>query len=197
MRKRCLGSALLLVMFGCASPEKEAWRRPAPQFAVTTVHDPSVPFPRTGTYDWFPRMGSLPGDAPFTKERMHRMVRSSIGKVLAQRGFYRQGGEGVSFFVAYYTVLEKGVTDASLNALYTAPRSASRWFPGRKKPRVYGRGTLVVDIVCAADSCPRWRSSVSSNILEDISEEDRQRRMDAAVRALFAAFPPGRRSRRR
>jgi hypothetical protein len=182
-------AAALLAVPGCLTlkpkPKKDQLR-----YTAITVHDPSIPFPQEGVYDWFPEMAPLPEGVPIDPQRLEVLLRDALERRFAERGFRRKPDEDLSFYVAYHLIVDERATDAALNANYKQPESSGRWLPGQRLGQTYPQGTLVLDVVCADDLCPRWRGSVSAAILPDLTEQERAKRLRAAVGALLVAFPP-------
>jgi hypothetical protein len=118
------------------------------------------------------------------------MIQSALADGFYARGFSLKKSGDVNFYVSYHLVIDNHDDDQQINEAYTRPESRKRWWPGRDEPQGYSQGSLIVDIVCAQDFCPRWRGSVSAQILPDLSEDDRAKRIAAAVNYLLRDFPP-------
>jgi Domain of unknown function (DUF4136) len=62
------------------------------------------------------------------------------------------------------------------------------WGPGWDGPYVYREGVIAVDVYDAKSGQPLWHASVDQN-LYGVSGPEAQKRIDAAVAAIFAKYP--------
>lgn len=172
-------------LVGCVTTRTEVDDGVRLRYAAATVFDRSIAFPSSGEYDWFYELDpATPADDP------EAVLRDAVGAELSRRGFELRPEGDLAFYVAPRVILETRKTDEQLNAEYREPESPDRWLPGHDGNRRYDPGTIVVDLVCAQDHCPRWRGAVTVGFEPDIGEEELRRRIEGGVRALFLSFPP-------
>jgi hypothetical protein len=183
-------AALIAIATGCVTDTVERAEAGRARYVAVSVFDDSVRFPTQGSFDWFveepravgpsaPRIGELDG-----------IIREALEQGFARRGFERRASGELSFYVTYYVAGGSDTTDDLLNTMYREPESGDRWLPGRDRSRSYEAGTLVVDLVCAQDACPRWRGAVAAGLREDLEPEEARTRVREAVRVLLLRFPP-------
>ena len=182
----CCCVVLLLLGGGCTTSRGTTGNRHSERYVQTLAFDASVPFPRQGVYAWYP-----------PNEQRNRRAVDEHGLILdaLEAGFRKQGfvlspgTRKLSFFIAYYFVRGEETDDPALNANYRWG-GVDRWFPGAKTPHSYARRTLVVDVVCAVDRCPRWRCSVQVAVPEDMGAVEKQNLLNHVAERITRNMPP-------
>ena len=144
-------------------------------------------FGRYRTYDW------APADAlPLTDERLRDNpffvddVHGAIDTEMNRRGLVRATAERADLFVHYHAAVNERLE-------VTARPGRLRDCVGddcRAEVTTYEAGTLVIDIVDASTHRLVWRGWAEHR-LEDMLDDpiEVKRRVDGAVRRIFAALP--------
>lgn len=175
----------LLVAIGCKS-SRQVDKISQERYIQVLVFDKSVPFPESGIYAWHP-----PNERR-NMERVpeHDLILKAMEEGLANRGYrLARGVQQPDFFIAYHLIDDGGQDDAALNKHYTF-KDPERWMPGADTPNTYGSRTLVADLVCASDYCPRWRSSVSVAVPKEMKDKEKLALLKRLVRRIVRNLPP-------
>jgi hypothetical protein len=172
-------SLVAVALAGCAT-----------QVAVSVDHDRSANFAALRTYAWRP--GAMPGvgDPGFDSTLLDMRVRGAVDRVLAAKG-YRQAtpGTAADFLVGYYAVVRQKTSFQTVNRRYgyhLGPRGG--WSPTYAQD--YDQGTLLIDVIDPATMNLLWRGAGTGVVDPDASPEKRERRINEAVDAILAKFPP-------
>jgi hypothetical protein len=175
---------LLPGLFACMSSNKIGPR--VMGYTRIIVYDKSVNFPLKGNYNWYFEHRPIPEGLNTTFPGVDEMIEQALVKNFEEHGFILDDSAELSFYVSYQLIID-GMNDKELNKNYIFPDSPNRWRPAEFS---YDKGTLLVDIVCAEDKCPRWRGSINANIFPELSDEQRKNRVSAAIKYLLKNFPP-------
>ncbi|MBC2714455.1 MAG: DUF4136 domain-containing protein [Desulfobacteraceae bacterium] len=178
----------LILISGCATTSDQSAQMM--NFVKTVVYDNSVDYPVSGVYAWYSKRQPIPENPMMDSQQLDKIIQGALKKEFHARGFSLKESGDVHFYVSYHLVIDNRDDDQDINEAYSRPKSPDRWWPGTNTPKVYPQGSLLVDIVCAQDFCPRWRGSVGAQILPGLSEQDRINRIEAAVNSLLLDFPP-------
>src|SRR5688572_979081 len=156
---------------------------------VSSHVERGLDFARYRTYDW------TPADAlPLTDERLGQNpffvddVHGAIDTEMNRRGLARATAERADLFVHYHAAVNERLEVA------THPGAGFRdCFGDDCRPDVatYEAGTLVIDLVDASTHRLVWRGWAEHR-LEDMLDDpvEVKRRVDTAVRRIFATLPP-------
>ena len=143
------------------------------------------------TYSWMPppRGADTRVYNPITEARVVRAVEVT----LRGRG-YQQATGAPDFRIGWHAALEGRADVRSMNTYYGY--GWGRWGGGGVVMTDgyvdnYDQGTLVLDIVDGRSNELVWRGTAQARIEPSNSPEERQRRINEAVRKMLERFPPG------
>jgi hypothetical protein len=155
-------------------------------YHVATDHDPKVDFGKLHVYSWAPR--PKPADPVVENTLVVNRIRDAVDRELAAKGFRRADGGAPDFVVDFATAFRQRVD------VWTWPTWCHGHFGhgfgggGHDVDVVdYVQGTLYVGVIDPATNDLLWRGSATS-VVDD--ESGSAKRIDEAVKALFADFPP-------
>jgi hypothetical protein len=182
----CCCAIALVFGAGCATSQntKKSWL--PERYVQTLVFDKGIPFPKQGVYSWY-----TPNERKNRQSvEEHDLILKAIEAGLLKRGFVNSPGEkNPNFYMAYHFIRGENTTDQGLNENYQF-KSADRWFPGSETPHNYAQRTLVVDVVCAVDRCPRWRCSVQVAIPDEMGDVEKQALLNRVAERITRNMPP-------
>jgi hypothetical protein len=152
------------------------------------------------TYAWLdPALGSRPN--PFGNPLNDQRLRDAIGQRLQTRGMTAATGGTADCQVAYSTGSRTNIDN------YNRPRFSfgigTGWGWGRgmssslawdsNYPYAYSEHRVAVDVFQGSDAArkPLWHASVDVN-LDNLSGAEAEKRIDAAVAAMFTKYPAAR-----
>ncbi len=180
---RCAGTAVLMVIAGCASSTATM-----KDITVRTEPQPGAHFPKYGTFSWCPRPGDMPKDFKDSGAAEMR-IREVLEREFTRRGFeYRAMGYKVNFFVFYRLVSEESI-DAALLAKEAGQKPSGA--PSEAKGK-YVKGSLIVDVLHPDTHALMWRGAAEAKIevATAVSEQEKMDRVGLAARRLLQEFPP-------
>ena len=132
-------------------------------------------------------------------EIVDRRIRNAITDRLATNQFSQVEAESADFLVSYNVVVEQRVENRNVTGSISVGRStrgsslnrsASIGLSTGSRPRVYERGTMLIDIHDVASGKLVWRG-VSAQALPDLSDPQRlTAHINETVEAILAQFPP-------
>jgi hypothetical protein len=188
---RALGTAVALLLAaasaGCAP------------FSVRTDYDPSTPFASMKRYDWEPRakrLSEAPRDPRIDNELVDSRVRRAVDATLVEKGYVlapadSKAGAKPDFRVNYFIAIEPKF---DVHAIPNYYGYGLGWWGGPAYADVYvdqyEMGTLFIDVISPATNTLVWRGSASARLVPDLTPEERETRIQEAVRAVLAKFPP-------
>ncbi len=132
-------------------------------------YGPGIKFSGLGSnYGWAPegpneRIGS---------EELHKFVRVSVDKHLAEKGFALNTSSAVDFWIAY-RLARRQETDSSVVA----------------SGMVVEAGSLILEVLDPASRELIWRGIAHAQISDSDPPDVREQRLEAAVRGLMDRFP--------
>lgn len=179
MRTRILAALALLAAatFGCAG------------FSVDTDYDPKFDFSGARTWQWAQNSTNIVGDDPRLRSGLlHERVRDALKQELAARGLV-QRESGADLWVAYHLAIDKKI---DVETTYTNQPTGRGVFVGVPdvEVREYELGTILVDLLHAADGRLVWRGSVQARLHQLKDPQERDARVRAAISALMKKYPP-------
>jgi len=179
--QRLAGTLVIAALSGCSATTTSM-----KQIEIRTSHDPGASFPEVGSYSWMQRPGKLVEDARFDKTTVPIRMRETIERELARKGYEQRGlGYRVDFMVCYHFALEKDL-DAANVARQHGYTSKDVEGPGQR----FEKGSLIIDIVHPETKKLMWRGIAEAEIVVSVSEEEKLRRTNEAVKRILAKFPP-------
>lgn len=174
---QCLKTLVLLGFFVCAAS--------CSQVMVAYDYDSSVNFSGFKTYSWHAIERTIE-----MNDLIINRVKDSVNRELQAKGF-RQVPEHPDFFIALHlsTRQKRDITDWGYG-------TGAYW--GRGYVYDYGgisvidyeEGTLIIDMVDAAENELVWRGSATDIVEPALSPEKRTQKIDNAVVRILEKFPP-------
>lgn len=167
---------------------------------VSSDYDPKADFSALHSYDWLAASKAQAGDPDIQYDRLRAgLIRKAVDDRLARKGFARDA-EHADFLVTYHVAIDNKISVTYLNELYGyGPGWGARYrrniihygYPSREAVvSEYQLGTLILDVVRAADRQLIWRGTASDEVYPDNSPQVREKRLHQAVRKILEQFPP-------
>jgi len=155
---------------------------------VATDHDPKADFGKLRAYSWMAREKS---DNPVVDNTLVvNRIKGAIDRELAAKGFRRADGGSPDFVVDFATAT-RDVVDVHTWPSWCSAHCGhgfSGWQGGHVDVVEYVQGTIAVGMIDPATNELLWRGTATRALEEDSGSE---KRIDEAMKALFAEFPPG------
>ena len=169
---------LLVALSGCAS------------IAVNQDYNPRTDFGSYHTFRWAPEPQNPTGDARIDNNPLlDSRIRSAVERHLTAKGFQKRDGSNADLLVAYQVAISDETDISTLSTYYGYRRTGI--IVQDTRIREYEQGTLILDLVDASRNELVWRGTAQSEIRSDMSPQDREARIDEAVRTILAQYPPG------
>ena len=135
---------------------------------VTADYKPSTDFSAYRTYDWKPRPATAPGDTLGDSTLVAARIRNAVDAELGARG-YTTASASPDFRITYQAAL--GAFEWNIN------------------DRILAEGTLILDFVDPNTNQLIWRG-VALDVLDfDLTPDERQERVNAAVAKMIERLP--------
>lgn len=175
--RRYLPAGLALLLVSCSS------------ISVSHDFDPGVDFTTLRTYAWFDGGPKMPED-PLTAQRVVRALEAELPLV----GLTAGAAATAEVLVHFQTSVRRrvDVTPTTVSVGYGWGRGYSAGITTMHTASTYDEGTLVVDLVGAKTKTLLWRGTAQAEVHPEHSPEEREARVQEAVRKLLAQFPPKR-----
>ncbi len=153
-------------------------------FRVLAAQQPFTNLPRSGRFDFVGPV-EIPDDPSVDEgagERLRRAVISELGK----KGF-EFGGSDPAVLVRVRVVLDENV-----NAFAPMRREGRfvEWIRPAGDDHKLEKGALILDIVDPKTKWAIWRGVCGANVVLDVSEAEREARIEYIMRRLLESFPP-------
>ncbi len=136
------------------------------------------------TYKWSNR--KIKDDALVRNPMLHRQVKSSVNRVLQDKGFILSDADSVDFEVVVFGNVQS--KSSSINVSRYQMQDAAPW-AGRADMASYDEGTLVIEIIDGAAGEMVWRNYESGIVGQAKSPEKLQAAMDETVARILQDFP--------
>jgi hypothetical protein len=163
-------------------------------FTVRSDYDPQATFTGLHTYEWSLRskdLSAAPRDPRIDNDLTDSRVRRAVDAALAEKGYVLAKPAPPDFRVSYYIAIEPKLDVTAIPATYGYGLG---WYgaPGYSDVYVdqYEQGTLFLDVIDPKTNAMVWRGSASARVTPDLTPEEREKRINDAVRAILAKFPP-------
>lgn len=175
---RAIVAVLALVLFAGACS----------RFSVQADADPNVDFARFTTFAWLPKDQAPPVDQWMQDRAIEKRVQSGIEAGLRAKG-YRPAEGGKPDLLVTYRLTSESRSSTGVPSSYSGYNLG--WWSNARMMRTdnYERGTLMVDVIDAADRDLVWRGSASARLLPHISFDKRAKRATDAVERIMKDFP--------
>jgi hypothetical protein len=159
---------------------------------VATDYDPSADFSNVRSYAWFDEQSGVQGDRPDVESLLDRRVRGAVDAELQRKGLARVDKSAAKMLVSYHLGVEKKLDVDTINTGYGYGRYGRYGgISTETTVREYQEGTLLIDMIDPASKQLVWRGSGQARIREYSSPEDREKRINEAVKQILEEFPPG------
>jgi hypothetical protein len=184
MRENSAAFAVLvlagLVVAGCS------------RFSVRSVHDPAADFRTLRTYAWLPPEQAAPADQRVQDRLLDRRLRTAVDTELRAKGFSPAApGQQPDFLLNY----RFSTTPASSTLIDPDLRyGGSAWLAWPDTSAAYSQsydeGTLYIAVIDPKTKRRIWVGAAQARLVPTMSLERKSKRVDQAVRAILAEFPP-------
>src|SRR5262245_16005684 len=159
---------------------------------VTTDYDPNADFSNLRSYAWFDESSGVQGDRPDVTSLLDRRVRSAVDAELQRKGFSLVDKRAASVFVNYRLGVETKLDVNTINTGHGCGRYGRYGGLGTTTTvSEYQEGTLLIDLIDPASKQLVWRGTGQARIRQSSSPEERENRINEAVKEILADFPPG------
>ncbi len=178
--------AIAVVLSGCSS------------MTIRSSHDPFARFPDSGSFGWVPGPKTLPEDPRLDRASVDARIKKAVEGQLAGKGYSLATSGTPDFLVAYHVAFEGDLSATAIDKMYFSwgygPDGRWGYGPDRQSARdpalLYEKGSLVLDIVDPGATRILWRASAQARIVVSASKEEKDRRVNEAVRRMLEQFPP-------
>jgi hypothetical protein len=142
---------------------------------------------RCGSYAW---AGSFSGNSPLRSTIANPLNENRLrGAIAAQLRVPVQPGPGYADCLIGYGIGARNVVEGAGPYAYGWGYPYGwGWGWGYPGPYVYTEGVIGVDVYDARTRQPLWHATVNQNLV-GVSGPEAEKRIDAAVAALFAKYP--------
>lgn len=154
---------------------------------IHATHDPKAIFPSRGCFYWLDVPEKFPNDARIDPEKASRRIRKAVIRHMAGRGFSIATYEKPDLLIAYEIALERALDPATVTSQFDY---SPTWNPEPEEGEELEKGSLILDFVDARTRKLVWRGFANDKIVVDVTEEQREKRINAAVRGIVELYPP-------
>ncbi len=175
--RRILVACGLLLLVGCSSMH------------IETQHADDVDFAKYKTWNWLPS-AAQETDPRLSDPLVVARIRGAIEKQLMAQGF-RKESTSPDFIVSYHAALDDQLSQSAVDNSYDTAqydRYDQNWT--YQYTSEWQQGTLLLDIVDAQTKALVWRGSAQAELTTNASDEERDKRVEEAVRKILKNFPP-------
>jgi hypothetical protein len=178
----------LLILPGCAT-----------RYSVSVDYDDQFSFSGKQSYALI-----VPEDIQTTRnDLLKKRIESALHQQLKQQGYVQTNKQQASIWISYFATTEKQQdirTYQHYNSFYGYARCYRCYYPmpvTTTDVQVinYTAGTLIIDVIEPASNTLKWRGSTTSKITtsqaDSMSVQERTQRVNEAVAAILAQYPPG------
>ena len=161
---------------------------------VATDYNPGFDFGNLKTYAWLTHESSSGSDVRINNALVNDRVVAAVDAQLSGKG-YHMAETAPDFYVTWLGAIDRKIRVDTINDFYGPYWYGSYpccWpYSGRTYISEYDEGTLIIDVLSAADHKLVWRGSGKDYLRESGSPEETTRRINEAVSAILSEFPPG------
>jgi hypothetical protein len=165
---------------------------------ITIQRDKTYQFEGRRTYAWSPgqagdvKVLQTMGDPAKIKEKFEPMVLPSVEAELARRGFTKVPADKADFHVNYYILLGPSYT-AQYHGQFVG--AIPEWglpdfLQSTSSLKVVEQGSLLLDVSSTALKTVIWRGVAATEFKGDLSDAERQARIDKGISGMLKDFPP-------
>ncbi len=189
MTQRLFMVLLLAMLNGCAT------------LKVHVDYDPSADFTGFKTYDWISGSQVASEDPRFDDNPLiETMIRRAVKAQLDTQGYVQESSDRPDFLVGYYATLDEWVDIERIDRFYGYtvreewPGYGYEYYTWTAAPetrvRKFREGTLIVDIINPETRSLMWRGVVQDEVHFSQKLEDKEEKLNDAVRRMLEQFPP-------
>ncbi|MCK5122521.1 MAG: DUF4136 domain-containing protein [Methylococcales bacterium] len=167
---------------------------------VTSDYNPAVSFSGFQSYQWIPGGPTKIGDPRVDDNTLlQSRVRKAVDNVLASKGYQKVTSGKPDFWITYHVTLDKQVKIQAINSInHYGPgwgwRYGSTYSGGYRGNDTfvytYDQGSLIIDIVEPDSRQLIWRGSATDKVNFSHSPEQKEQKINEAVKKLLEQFPP-------
>jgi len=181
---RCVTYALSFVLASCATLQ------------VSVDYNPDFDFGTITTYAWLPREMPPGTDVRINNALLNDRVVAAVDARLDAKGYRKVDSGTPDVYVTWLGAIDRKLRVDTINDYYGSYWHGSYgccWGDAsRTYVSEYEEGTLIIDILSAADHKLVWRGTGSDYIRATKSPEETTRNINAAIDGILKEFPPGR-----
>ena len=165
---------------------------------VSTDYDPSIDFSDYRTYAWLPDLDKRIADPQSVDPRINntlldKRVRKAVETHLGAKGYTMVSTDTPDLYVAYHAALIGKVDVTTVNRHYgygPGWRGRGGSIGTETHVREYEEGTLILDLIDAKTESLIWRGLAQAEVWVTSTPEEREKRINEAVRKMLERFPP-------
>ena len=162
----------LFLLVGCSSMH------------IETQHADDVDFSRYKTWNWLPEPVTPDTDPRLADPMVKMRIRRAIEKEFLTQGF-RKDTTSPDFIVNYHAALKDQLSQSAVDNSYDTAmydRYDQNWT--YQYTSEWQEGTLIIDILDSRTKELVWRGSAQAEIAMTASDEERDKRVEEAVRKM-------------
>lgn len=182
------GCIALMNLIGCGTNE------------VVCTYEPSTDFASLKTYAWQDFDNSSLEDSGLDVDMIDQRIRQAVDTQLAARGVVPADQANADCWIVYSLSVEREFYNTSISETNVGRAGRLGWSRMSRDPAYisryetvyheYNEGTLVVYVIDPATEKPVWQALLEAVVDPSNSVEERRKRIDKAITALFSLFPP-------
>ena len=150
---------------------------------VTYDYDRTANFSKFRTYAW------VRGN-PVNDELNHQRIVRAVETQLAARGFAKVDGDRPDVLVAYHAAMDQSLQINAFGSGGWGPHGLAGSRMGTARADKVTIGSVVVDMVDAANEKMVWRGSASHDLDPRASAEKKDKAVNKAIEKMFKNYPP-------
>jgi hypothetical protein len=157
---------------------------------VNYDYDPAVDFSKYKTFEYY-EGDPIPGDELAKHPLVQKRVKEALIKGLIDKGYEQSESGDPDFIVAVHAGVKERMQVHQTGGYYGGWYDPW-WGPygGTTHVSHYDEGTLVVDVVDAAEKDLIWRGLGTAIVKEYSNQEKEQKALDGYLAKILANFPP-------
>ena len=178
-----------LLLSSCASHPTKPTVGPIPGVSNPSFHilaDNTRHLPRSGTFDWGVSYFQVDSDLKVDLAVLDQRVHAALLHELSNKHFTLQKANP-QYLVGYAVAGGDSIDEKSLNDAYGEDLKLPPGKPGTAIK--FKQGVLIVDIVNARTKHLLWRGAITAGVDMNVTEDEKQQRIRAAVAELLKHFP--------
>jgi hypothetical protein len=151
-------------------------------------------FPGYKTYIWVPQPPYRSSDFRAVSPAIADAIVTAVESDLAAKGYQKGTALTANFVVGYVAARNRKLESNDINDYFMLPTTFYSRPPEDTPPEMithqYDEGTLVIDIGDVRTGKLMFRGGAQARLSGNPTPEDTSRRINEAVTAIFAPFPP-------